>query len=93
MPMVVVVPMPLVAMCIAVAFPVEVLRRKSTVAVGMFATLRKVAMVAMARVKMIVDMSMEVSRSMKPRPRANKDTAAEPLRAIVAIGRTVVRRV
>lgn len=84
--------MPLVSMPIAHVCPVEVMRRETTAAIGMFAAFGIVAMVTVAWIEVIIDMSMKVPRPVEPRSGANKDTSAKPLRAVIPIRRTVVRR-
>jgi hypothetical protein len=56
-------------------------------------TIRYMAVIAMPRIEPVVDRSMEVSRSVEPTARADKDAAPKPLRPIVAIGCAVIRRI
>jgi hypothetical protein len=48
--------------------------------------------VALAIVKIVIDVSVKVFASVEPRSRANKYASRKPLRAIVTIRRAVVRR-
>jgi hypothetical protein len=48
------------------------------------------SMVALAIIKMVIDVAIKMIRPMEPRPGANEDSTREPLRTIVAIGSTVV---
>jgi hypothetical protein len=50
------------------------------------------SVIAMLRVVVIVYVTVEVIWAVKPRTRPDEDTAAEPLRAVVAVGSAVVRR-
>src|SRR5579872_7049790 len=50
------------------------------------------AAVALAKVEMMVDMSVEMIRTVEPRSRSNEDPAGKPFRPIVAIWGAVVRR-
>jgi hypothetical protein len=54
--------------------------------------IRKRAAITVLWVETIVNVSSEVFAAMKPRPRADKNAAAEPLWTIVAVWRAVVRR-
>jgi hypothetical protein len=42
-------------------------------------------------VKMIVDVTLEVVRAMKPRASANEDTTRKPFRAVISVWSTTVR--
>jgi hypothetical protein len=48
--------------------------------------------VAFPKIKMMIDMSVKMIRTVVPRSRADEYTAREPLRAIVAIGSAIVGR-
>jgi hypothetical protein len=48
--------------------------------------------VALPKVETMIDMSIEMIRSMEPRSGPDEYTAREPLRAIIAIRSAVVRR-
>ena len=48
--------------------------------------------IALAVIEMMIDVSVEMLRSVVPRPSADKYTAGEPLRSIVAVWSAVVRR-
>lgn len=89
----IVIRVPRVPMPIALIGSAEVLRRISAMTVSMFAAFRIVPMIAMARIKVIIYMPMEIVVPVKPRPSANKDAAVKPLRAIVPIRSAVVRRI
>jgi len=65
---------------------------RRTVFYRMLTTRRVRPMVALAIVEMVIDVSVEVIRPMKPRSCADEDPAREPLRAIVAVRSAVVRR-
>ena len=58
----------------------------------MFTARRKTSMVALAIVEMMIDVSVEVIRPVVPRSRADENTARKPLRAIVTIWGTTIRR-
>jgi len=49
-------------------------------------------MVALAIVETMIDVSIEMLRSVVPRPRTDEPTTDEPFRAIVAVRSAVVRR-
>ena len=49
------------------------------------------AMVALAIVEMMIDMSVEMIPSVIPGTRTDENSAREPLRTIVAVGRTAIR--
>ncbi len=57
----------------------------------MFAARRHGPVVAVAIVVMMIDMSVEMFRPMEPRASADEYSAREPLRAIVAARRAIVR--
>jgi hypothetical protein len=48
------------------------------------------AVVSMVRMETIVDVALKTLRAVEPRADADEDTAAEPLRAVVAVGSAVV---
>lgn len=75
-----------------VAFEVRNVTRRMR-AVRCLPVRRQTAMVAVAWVEMVIDMAMEVPRSMEPRSGANKHAAIEPLRSVVAVGSAVIRGV
>jgi hypothetical protein len=58
----------------------------------MLATRGHRTVVALAIVEAMIDVSIEMSRSMKPRPCADEYTAAEPFRSVVAVWSAIVRR-
>jgi len=53
---------------------------------------RQRPMVPLAVVETMIDMSIEMSGTMEPRSRADKDSARKPLRTVVPVRRAVVRR-
>jgi len=57
----------------------------------MFAARREVAMVALAIVEMMIDVSVEAFRPVKPGSRTDEHTPYEPLRPIIAIRGAVIR--
>ena len=63
-----------------------------TVIDRVLSTCWKRAMVAMAKIKMVVNVAVEARRSMKPRPGSDKHAPGKPLRPVVAVRRTIVRR-
>src|ERR1039458_3733574 len=63
------------------------------VAAAFLAVLWQCTFVAVLWVVAIVHMAVEVFVAMKPWSGADKDTAIEPLRAVVAVGSTAIRRV
>ena len=56
-----------------------------------FATPWKRTMVAVARVKTIVDMAVEAVGSVKPGTSSDKHATCKPVRAVITVGGTVVR--
>jgi hypothetical protein len=58
----------------------------------MFAASGEATMVALAIVEMMIDVSVEVIRPVKPGSRTNEHTAYKPLRPIIPVGGAVVRR-
>jgi hypothetical protein len=66
---------------------IETLRRFRFLATG-----RHWASIAAMKIKAVIHMAVEVSRSMKPRTRANEDPARKPLRAVVTVWGALVRR-
>jgi hypothetical protein len=50
------------------------------------------AMVAMTRIEAVVDVSIESAWSVEPGTGADEDSAEEPVRTVVAVGRAVVGR-
>jgi uncharacterized cupredoxin-like copper-binding protein len=58
---------------------------------GSVAVVWKITAIAVIRMKVIVYMTAEVIGAMKPRAGTDEDSAAKPLRAIVAVGSTAVR--
>ena len=62
-----------------------------TVIDRVLSTCWKRAMVAMAKIKMVVNVAVEARRSMKPRPGSDKHAPGKPLRPGVAVRRTIVR--
>lgn len=58
--------------------------------IGMFATGRIGAVVAVVRIEVFVDMTVEMVMTVVPGAGADKDSAGKPFRAIVAVGRAVV---
>jgi anti-sigma-K factor RskA len=50
------------------------------------------SVIAMLRVVVVVYVTVEVIRAVKPGTRPDEETAAEPLRAVVAVGSAVVGR-
>jgi hypothetical protein len=50
------------------------------------------AVIALAVVEMVIHMAVKMPAPMKPRPRADKDTAGEPLRSVVPVRCALVRR-
>jgi len=59
---------------------------------GLFATCWLWGVIAMFGMKAEIYVAAEVFRAMKPRASADKDVPRKPLRPIVAIGSTVIRR-
>jgi hypothetical protein len=59
---------------------------------GWRASRRKRSVIAMPIIQAMIDVPIEVLRSVIPGPGAEKDSAREPLRAVIAIRSTVVRR-
>lgn len=55
-------------------------------------TRRKRAVIAMAEIIVMIDVSIEMFRSVEPGSSADKDAARKPLRAIIAVRRAIVRR-
>ena len=51
------------------------------------------SVVTMTRIVAVVDVAIKAVGSMKPGARSNKHTAREPIRPIVAVGRTIIWRV
>ncbi len=70
--------------CLAVKF--------CTVLRWMLAPRRKISMVALAVIEAVINVSVESVRPVKPGPGANEEAAGKPLRAIVTIRGTVIRR-
>src|ERR1700691_6456379 len=58
----------------------------------MFTSCGRWPVIALAIVQVMIDVSVEVIRTMKPRTCADEYTASEPLRPIVTIRRAVIRR-
>jgi len=58
----------------------------------MFTAGREVTVVALAIVEMMIDMSVEALRSVKPRSRTDEYAAYEPLRPIIPVRGAVIRR-
>ena len=54
---------------------------------------RQRPMIPIVRVKPVVDMTMETSRPMEPRPSAEEHPAGKPIRPIVAIRCAIIRRI
>jgi hypothetical protein len=50
-------------------------------------------MVAVMRVKAVVDVAVEAVRAMEPGTGSKKHAADKPVRAIVAVGRAVIRSI
>ena len=69
---------------------VEVGGSISSPCVGSVAGVGHGASVSVLGVEVIIDMAVEVAGTVKPRAGSDKDTAGEPLRAIVPIGGTAV---
>lgn len=63
------------------------------VRIGVFAVGRIRTVIAMMWIVVVIDVTVEVVRAVEPWSGSNKDAAAEPLRAIVAIRCALVRRV
>jgi hypothetical protein len=72
-----------------VAFPIARLVSVEVVEL-LFAVARQRSVVAMVRVKAVVDMAVEAMRAVKPRTGTKKHPADKPVGAIVAIGRAVI---
>lgn len=53
---------------------------------------RKVSVIALAVVQMMIDVSVEVLRSVEPRPRPDEYAAGEPLGPVITVGSAVIRR-
>ncbi len=60
--------------------------------VGFFPAFRHRSLVAIVRMKTVVNVAMEIVMTMKPRSGADEDTAAEPFRSVIACGSAGVRR-
>jgi hypothetical protein len=58
----------------------------------MLTAARKWSMVALPVVKMMIDVSVEMFRSMEPRSSSDENTARKPIWTIIAIGGTIIRR-
>jgi hypothetical protein len=80
------------AASIALFVSLEVLR-DSTSACGALAVFWHVAIVAMLRIEAIINMAAEFIGTVKPWADTNKGAAMKPLRTVVAIGGTAIRRV
>jgi hypothetical protein len=50
------------------------------------------AIITVLRMKTVIYVAMEIGRAVKPRASTNEDASRKPLRAIVPIGGTFVRR-
>jgi hypothetical protein len=61
-----------------------------TVGYSMLATCREAAMISIMRVEVVVDVPIEIIMAVVPRTRADENAAVKPLRAVVAVGSTVV---
>jgi len=61
--------------------------------VGFVASVGRRAAIAVRNIVVVIHVTAEVGRPMKPRPHANEYAASEPFRAIVAIGSAGVRSV
>jgi len=59
----------------------------------LLATPRERSNVTMMRIKAVVDMTEEAMRTVKPRACSDEQAADEPIRAVIAIGRAVIRRI
>ncbi len=66
--------------------PLEVLKRLCT-AIGIWPA------IAVVRVVTVIHMAVKAARSVEPRTGTDKDTVAEPVLPVVAIGRAVIWRV
>jgi hypothetical protein len=62
-------------------------------ALEVFAAMRVVAAISVMPIEVVVHMTPEISTPMEPGACSDKDTAREPLGAIVTIGRALVGRV
>ncbi len=82
-----------VAMPIANFISFEVINFVETFCgLGFLATCRPWAVIAMFGMKAVIHVAAEVFRAMKPRASADEDAARKPLRPVVAIRGTVIRR-
>lgn len=70
--------------CLAVELRAVIHRVRSTLGEG--------SMVALPIIQMMVDMAVEVVRSVEPGSSADKYAACEPFRAVVSVRRAIVRR-
>lgn len=59
---------------------------------GMFAAGRRWAVIALTVIEFMIDMAVEVVRTVEPRASADKYAACEPFRAVVSVRRAIVRR-
>jgi hypothetical protein len=59
---------------------------------GLFSWVWRGAFISVFRMEMIVYVTMEVIRTMKPWASANENTARKPFRPVVAVGSTAIRR-
>jgi len=59
---------------------------------GFLPALRQRALIAVLRMETVIYMALELISAMKPRAGANENIAGKPFRAVVAGGRTVIRR-
>ena len=60
--------------------------------IGMLATFRVGSVIAIAWIEVVIHMSVEVVWAVEPGSGSYKDSAAEPLRAVKAVGRALIRR-
>ena len=80
------------AMAVAHLVSMEVLGRTVPPVVRSVAMIRIFTVVAVIRPVAIVDVAMEVFRTMKPWARTDKDAIGKPLGTIVSVGSSTVRR-
>jgi len=66
--------------------------KRGAIFAGTVAPCRRRPVVALPKIETMIDMSVEITRTVIPRSGPDEYTAGEPLRAIIAIRSAVVRR-
>jgi hypothetical protein len=74
---------------VALLISLEMLGRSAS-ASGTLAIIWNAAIITTTRIKVIIHMTIEVSRTMKPGANTNEPAAMKPFRAVVAIGRASI---